>query len=278
MNPRMKKVFSAVLLVIFLISTGWLLRNIFSYGTGDNTYSDAAEIARSASVAETAGTLPLPAEHEEETAEPMLAWIPAPLAEEDPTAQQLEQTDLNALRQVNGDVLGWIHIPGTKIDYPILQGADNEYYLKRTWKGHRNHVGSIFLETQNSRDFTDWNTIIYGHNMSDGSMFGGLEKYRKQDYWEKHPYIYIVTEAGVLRYEIFSSYVANVDSKTYGLSFRQTQTREDFLTMALEQSQIDTGISPAITDQILTLSTCSGGETTRRVIHARLPMISVEMT
>lgn len=277
MHQRTKKYVSAVLLLIFLTSTVWLIRNLLSYGSGDNTYSDAAEIARSASVAETTGMLPLPSEPEEETAEPILVWIPAPLAEDDSAAQQLKQTDLNTLRQINEDVLGWIHIPGTKIDYPILQGADNEYYLKRTWKGQRNPVGSIFLETQNSRDFTDWNTIIYGHNMSDGSMFGGLEKYRKQDYWEKHPYIYIVTDAGVQRYEIFSSYVANVDSKTYGLSFRQTQTREDFLTMALEQSQIDTGIRPAITDQILTLSTCSGGETTRRVIHARLPMISVEM-
>ena len=281
MNPKMKKYASAAMLVVFLISTVLLIRNIFSYGSGDDAYSDAAELARSAAVTEPTETEPLqtePPETEpivEETTEPVLAWVPAPLTEEDPKMEKLKETDLDALRQVNEDVLGWIHIPSSKIDYPILQGEDNEYYLKRTWKGHRNPVGSIFLETRNSSDFTDWHTIIYGHNMSDGSMFGGLERYKKQDYWEKHPYVYIVTDLGVLRYEVFSTYVAGVDSKTYGLSFHQTSTREEFLTRALEKSQIDTGIVPAVTDQIITLSTCSGGEATRRVVHARMPMIQV---
>ena len=276
MKPKMKKHASAAMLVVFLISTALLIRNVFSYGSGDDTYSDAAELARSAAAAEPTETEPPTTEPPvEETVEPVLAWVPAPLAEEDPIMEKLKETDLDALRQVNEDVLGWIQIPGSRIDYPILQGEDNEYYLKRTWKGYRNPVGSIFLETLNSNDFTDWNTIIYGHNMSDGSMFGGLQRYKRQNYWEEHPYIYIVTDLGVLRYEVFSTYVAEVDSKTYGLSFQQNRTREEFLAMALEQSQIDTGIVPEITDQIITLSTCSGGEATRRVVHARMPMIQV---
>ena len=275
MNPKMKKYASAAMLVVFLISTALLIRNIFSYGSGDDAYSDAAELARAAAAESTETEPPTTEPPVEETVEPVLAWVPAPLAEEDPIMENLQETDLNVLRQVNEDVLGWIHIPGSKIDYPILQGEDNEYYLKRTWKGHRNPVGSIFLETRNSSDFTDWHTIIYGHNMSDGSMFGGLERYKKQDYWEKHPYVYIVTDLGVLRYEVFSTYVAEVGSKTYGLSFQQTHTREEFLARALEKSQIDTGIVPEITDQIITLSTCSGGEATRRVVHARMPMIQV---
>jgi len=279
MNRKTKKMLSFLLLVVFLVSTGFLIRNFFGYSGGDEDYSDAAALARSDAPQEmeptretVAVTVP-----PETPAEPVMVWVPAPLAEPDPKMEKLRETDLDALRKVNKDVLGWIHIPGSKIDYPILQGEDNEYYLKRTWKGHRNPVGSIFLESMNSPDFTDWNTIIYGHNMSDGSMFAPLHRFKRQEYWETHPYVYIVTDAGVLRYEVFSSYNAKVGSKTYGLSFRQMETREEFIAMALEKSQIDTGIVPEVTDQIITLSTCSGGEETRRVVHARMPMMLVPL-
>lgn len=285
MKKKTKKMLSAGLLLVFLVSTALLIRNVLGYSGGDSDYSDAAELARQSAgqTAEpTAETEPVAVMEEiavspEVPEEKELVWVPAPLEAEDPKMETLAETDLDALRKVNADVLGWIHIPGTKIDYPILQGEDNEYYLKRTWKGHRNPVGSIFLESRNSPDFTDWNTIIYGHNMGDGSMFAPLHRYKKQDFWEKNPYIYIVTDAGVLRYEIFSSYNAKVGSKTYGLSFNQTETREEFIAMALENSNIDTGIVPEVTDQIITLSTCSGGEETRRVVHARMSMIEVEL-
>lgn len=279
MNQKVKKYLSYVLLVVFLISTGLLLRNIFGYSGGVDDYSDAAAIARSdapqeaESTRETVAVTVSPKTPEE----PVMVWVPAPLEEPDPKMEKLEETDLDALRKVNKDILGWIHIPGSKIDYPLLQGEDNEYYLKRTWKGHRNPVGSIFLESRNSSDFTDWNTIIYGHNMTDGSMFAPLHRYKRQAFWEEHPYIYIVTDAGVLRYEVFSSYNAKIGSETYGLSFNQMETRQEFIAMALENSQIDTGIVPALTDQIITLSTCSGGEKTRRVVHARMPMIEVTL-
>lgn len=279
MDKKTRKMLSAMLLVIFLVSTGLLIRNFFGYSGGEDDYSDAAVLARSDSPQETeptretvAVTVP-----PETPTEPVVVWVPAPLEEPDPKMEKLQETDLDALRKVNEDVLGWIQIPGSKIDYPILQGEDNEYYLKHTWKGHRNLVGSVFLECKNSPDFTDWNTIIYAHNMSDGSMFAGLHRFKQQKYWETHPYVYIVTDAGVLRYEIFSSYNAKVGSKTYGLSFRQMETREEFIAMALEKSQIDTGIVPELTDQIITLSTCSGGEETRRVVHARMPMVQVTL-
>lgn len=283
MDKRTRKILSAVLLVVFLASTGSLLWNFFSYADGGDVYSDAAELARSDSgnTAETTQTKPTePAaatQPPEETKEPVLVWIPAPLSEEDPEMEALQETDISALRQVNGDVIGWIQIPGTKVDYPMVQGEDNEYYLNHIWKGNKHYVGSVFLECMNTPDFTDWHTIIYAHNMSDGSMFGSLHKYKNESYWKKHPYVYIVTDTGVLRYEIFSTYTANVGSKTYGLSFRQTETRAEFLAMVLEKSQIDTGIVPELTDQIITLSTCSGGKDTRRVVHARLPMIQVAM-
>ena len=124
---------------------------------------------------------------------------------------------------------------------------------------------------------TDFNTIIYGHNMLNGSMFAGLSNYAYQWHWEWNRYVYIVTDAGVFRYEIFSSYAADVESPAYGLSFHQTETRVKFIAHALENSQIDTGITPAVTDRIITLSTCTGmGYESRRVVHAYLKMIPSE--
>lgn len=275
MDRKTRKIASIVLLAVFLVSTALLLRNFLSFGEGGSDYADAAALAQTSAAPEAPRETVAVTAPTEEPEAPVMVWVPAPV-EEDPTMEDLAQTDLDALREVNPDVIGWIRIPGTKIDYPLLQGEDNEYYLKHTWKGHRNVVGSVFMEWQNSPEFTDWNTILYAHNMNNGTMFAPLHKFKRQDFWQTHPYVYLVTDAGVLRYEIFSSYSAEVGSLTYGLSFTRMETRAEFLAMALEKSQIDTGIAPELTDQILTLSTCSGaGYETRRLVHARLPMVQV---
>ena len=203
-----------------------------------------------------------------------IRWVPAPVEEEDPHLDTLAETDLDALRQVNEDIIGWILIPDTVINYPLLQGEDNDYYLKHTWQGKKNVAGAIFMEYRNEPDYEDFNTILYGHNMNNGSMFASLRRYAGEKYWKKHPYVYLATDAGVYRYEVFSAYRADVGSTTYGLSFQQEETRKEFLIHALENSKINTGVIPEITDRILTLSTCSGaGYSTRWVVHARLKMV-----
>lgn len=268
-----KKLLSLLLLAVFVISTGWLVWNFFSYRSGGDTYSDARQMAQQSATEPTETQPPMTAPETLPPEEPEPVWMPVPIEGDDPNLESLKELDLKALRQVNEDVLGWIQIPGTKVDYPILQGEDNEFYLEHDWEKKEQYVGSIFLECRNSPDFTDFNTIIYGHNMSNGSMFGTLWKYAYGENWKDSPYVYLVADGEVLRYEVFSTYEAEVDSPTYGLSFQQWSTRADFLTMALENSDIDTGIIPDLTDRIITLSTCSGmGYTIRRVVHARLPM------
>jgi len=208
------------------------------------------------------------------TLPPEMIWVPAEVEEEDAHIRYLEAIDLAALRETNPDVLGWIFIPDTPIDHPLLQGEDNEYYLKRTWEGNRNIMGSIFLETENTPDFTDFNTIVYGHNMNDGSMFAEIKQYRDQEYAQQHPYVYILNDAGAFRYEVFAAYEADVESSTYGLSFNQSKTRINFLEEASKNSDISMQIEPALTDRVLTLSTCTGtGYSSRWVVQARLKMI-----
>ena len=271
MEPRMKKRLRMVLAAVFAVSTLLLAGRLLQGAGGEEAYEDALAIAMQNPKpvsAEPKETEPLPTEPRE------IRWVPAPVEEEDPHLAELAAMDLDALRQINPDVIGWIRIPDTVIDYPLLQGEDNEYYLKHTWEEKKNAVGSIFLECRNSPDLTDYNTIIYGHNMNNGSMFASLRKYAGETYFTQHPYVYLVTDDGVLRYDVFSSYKADVDGVTYGLSFRQEETKAEFLIHALENSSFDAGIVPESQDRILTLSTCSGaGYSTRWVVHARLKMV-----
>lgn len=282
MKANARKMISVGLLVLCLISTAKVLTQWLAEEEGDDSYANAVSIAQAATVPAApteapVATHPIPTEiPEAPTAPPEPVWIPAPV-EEDSNISYLSSIDLNALREVNPDVVGWIHIPNSLVNYPLMQGEDNQFYLEHTWEGSENPYGSIFLEHRNSPDLTDFNTIIYGHNMMNGSMFGGLSQYAYQWFWEWNRYIYIVTDEGVLRYEIFSSYLAAIDSGTYRIRFPETEDREAFLAMALENSQISTGITPAPTDRIITLSTCTGlGYESRRVVHAYLKMIASE--
>ena len=278
MKSAVKKIFSLVLAAMCLISAGKVLIQWSTQDEGDASYKNAAIIAQSATTQPTEFTEPPATEPDTEpTAPPEPVWVPAPVEEEDAHLTNLASIDLTALRETNPDVVGWICIPNSKINYPLMQGEDNTFYLEHTWEGNLNPYGSIYLESRNSPDMTDFNTIIYGHNMLNGSMFAGLSNYAYQWHWEWNRYVYIVTDAGVFRYDIFSSYAADVESPAYGLSFHQTETRVKFIAHALENSQIDTGITPAVTDRIITLSTCTGmGYESRRVVHAYLKMIPSE--
>lgn len=271
MKKRTRKILTCLLAPVLVFSAAMTVRGGLDKAGGRDSY-EAALQAATAVPAQTAAPAETTADP---VTEPKLVLVPEPVTD-DANLEALADIHLESLRQTNADVVGWIYLPDSKINYPVMQGEDNDFYLNHTWEKRRNSVGSIYLECRNSADMTDYNTIVYGHNMKDGSMFAGLRKYAAGDYWEKHPYVYLLTDSGVLRYEVFSSYEADVSSITYGLSFRQAETRTEFLTMALQNSRIDTGIVPNINDRILTLSTCSGaGYSTRWVVHARLKMIQV---
>ena len=133
-------------------------------------------------------------------------------------------------------------------------------------------MGAIFVEASNSGDLTDFNTVIYGHNMNNGSMFGTLKKSKSLDYFRKHPYVYLTTDAGSARYEIFAAYEVATDGETYRLGFGSDSAKQAFLDYCVGQSVIDTGVTPQVWDRIITLSTCTGrGHETRWVVQARLP-------
>ena len=270
-----RKIISVILAGAFFFSLFMMLHQKKDKTSGRDAYEAARQMAASVPIIE-----PVPIEQAAAESFPNVeenieyAWIPAPIEETDTYIQTLAAIDLETLQEKNSDVLGWILIPGTQINFPLLQGEDNEYYLKRTWDGERNIMGSIFLETENNPDFTDFNTIIYGHNMNDGSMFAELKQYTEQGYAEQHPYVYIRSSEEIFRYEVFAAFEADVESATYGLSFNQEKTRVNFLAEAEAQTKIEMAVEPALTDRVLTLSTCTGtGYSSRWVVQANLKMI-----
>lgn len=193
------------------------------------------------------------------------------LTEQERYAAALSGTDLDALREVNGEVTAWIDIPGTGLAYPVLQAADNEYYLNRTWMGERSAVGAVFMECRCAADFSGFHTIVYAHRMRDDSMFGILKYYKDQEFWQEHPDIYLVTDEGVCRYEIFSAQEAGVTGIVYRLDLQENGMEEEFLKDCVENSVIDTGIVPEAGSRILTLSTCTGsGYAARWTVHGVL--------
>ena len=192
---------------------------------------------------------------------------PAPTdTDPEPTDTEPEPTDTNVInladltlseiRAINPDVVGWIQIPGTPVDYPLLQGADNDFYLDHSWRKTYNSGGSIFMECQNSRNLTDFNTIIYGHRMTDSSMFNCLRHYDSQSYWEQHPTVYIRTEQNVYTYRIFSACQVHVTDPVYWLITTQNSFKKTMINFCLENSAIQSDIVPTADDRIITLSTC----------------------
>ena len=176
--------------------------------------------------------------------------------------------DFDALKKKNNDVIGWIHFDQPEIiNYPILAGIDNDKYLRRTVEGKYNSAGSIFADKNASSDFSDTNTFIYGHNMKNGSMFGGLKKFKDIEYRNKNPYFYIYTPDGTeLMYEIFAACVVHTDDELYDRSYENDAEFQDYLKRIQKKTVYGDKIEMPDTEKIVSLSTCTSRVKTERLI------------
>jgi len=269
-----------VLLAVFLTSGAVSFRQYLAYQEGEAAYAAVEELAGLGAEEESSEVPSAEAEKEEagteESAEPEEAEKPEKPEVKSTPVPQVSQEDLynlnlEALREVNRDVEGWILIPGTKISYPLMQAEDNEFYLSRTWDKTWNWLGSIYIECQNDPKLGDFNTIIYGHNLRNSSMFSSLKSYSSKRYWKEHPSVYIAGENGVQRYDIFAAYEVDVEGHAYWLDIDEEETKDYFIKKSIEMSDIDTQITPSASDRIITLSTCTGmGHETRWIVQAVL--------
>lgn len=165
--------------------------------------------------------------------------------------------DFEALLEINPDVLGWIYIEGTDINYPIVQGTDNDYYLEHLVDRTPNSAGSIFMDYRNAPDFSDFHTVIYGHNMKNKTMFAGITEYQKTKFYETHPTGQILTPRGNYGFEVIGGYVADLRDPAWNLNFETEEDCLEWLRDSMERSAVGGDYVPVGGEQIITLSTCS---------------------
>ena len=166
--------------------------------------------------------------------------------------------DFDALKKLNPDVVGWIYQKDTIINYPIMRGKDNDKYLHSDINKKYSVSGSIFMDYRNSADFSDFNTIIYGHHMHDGSMFKSLRGYTKEtDYYKDHKTFELITPDKKYHLQIISSYITPATSDAYKYSFNNQAEKQAFINYSIKNSKISTGITATTNDKIITLSTCA---------------------
>lgn len=167
------------------------------------------------------------------------------------------QVDLASLRTMNSDLVGWIYGPGTKINYPVVQGEDNSFYLTHMFDGKENKCGSIFMDSLNNMDFSNTNSILHGHHMKNGSMFASLAQYESQEYYDSHPVLWLVTQEKSYLVEIFTGFVTDADSDVWQIEFATKEEYKSWLGRMKEASMFGCDVVPGAEDRILTLATCS---------------------
>ena len=204
----------------------------------------------------------------EKTYESIRREAAEPIAEDD-TQQTERAIDFTLLKEKNEDIVGWLTVPGTQIDYPICHGADDDFYLNHNAEKEKNILGALFLPTENNPDMLDIHIIIYGHNMRQGQMFGELSNYEEEAYHRENPYVYLYLPSGEKRtYQVYSVYRCEPSSETYTLGLLpQTQAYRLWLQESVRKELFATGIEDQIAEdkQVLTLSTCADGNRKERL-------------
>lgn len=242
-----------VLALCVLVYSGYnLIRIYLSYKEGTDEY-DSLRQYTAAVTPEPESEIPA-TESEEENGEPKQAVPPLTV-------------DFASLQQINPDVKGWLYIESLDISYPIVQGADNDEYLHTTYEGKSNYAGSIFIDYQNSGEFTDCNTIVYGHNMKNQSMFGKLKLFKEKEKYKDSVYFWILTPAGSYRYQAFSAYYTDAESDSYTLFSGPGDEFVQYLAKMSERSEVP--LETPVMDQnsrIVTLSTCAARDSSQRFV------------
>lgn len=178
--------------------------------------------------------------------------------------------DFKKLKEQNNDTVGYLKVNNTNVEYVVVKGNDNKFYLNHNFNKEYNVAGWIFADYKNNFDGTDKNIVIYGHNMQDGSMFASLKEILA-DKWQNNTnkQIKLVTEQGTITYQIFSSYVVEAEEYYITTHFQDDEAFRNFINTISNRSYYNYNVDVSESDNILTLSTCTGTGKNRIVIHAK---------
>ena len=178
--------------------------------------------------------------------------------------------DFKALKEINSDTIGWLKVNGTNIEYVVVKGTDNDYYLHHNFEKQNNSAGWIFADYRNKFDYTDYNTVIYGHNMKNDSMFGTLKNVLSDEWYnnEENRHIILVTEKGTFTYKVFSVYEEKASDYPIQTGFSNDNEYLNFLNTIKDKSIKDFNVELSAEKGILTLSTCGNDNKNRVILHA----------
>ena len=163
------------------------------------------------------------------------------------------------MRKEYPSIVGWIRVGGTEIDYPIVKGNDNDYYLNHNYKDEYNVFGAIFMDYRNDENFSDQNTIIYGHNNVRAGNFKDLHKYENKDFFKEDRFIEIYSLSGYKKYKVFAVYNADPYDKFRSPSYSDEDGKK--LLAYIKERNLVSGVMPEEIKDMLTLQTCSPGDT-----------------
>lgn len=173
------------------------------------------------------------------------------------------EVDWASLQEKNPDIIAWIIIPDTDISFPIVQGSDNSYYLNHTYLKEDNRMGSIFLSMDNQRDFSDVNSIIYGHSVDTGGMFTSLKEYKDLEYYQEHDYLYLLTPSQNYKCDVICFSQVEDGCDYYNINFNIDDMMNTYLQTATHYTNVENVKS------VITLSTCDldyGAHSTKRFV------------
>ena len=269
LNQTARKLIAAVAACVFLFSGGRVAQHRWQEYTSARRADQLVQLAVTP-----APVAPAP-EPQAPSADPVTEVIdptlpepaqPVPEAPAVPRETAPIQVDFDLLRAQNPDIAAWIYSPDTPINYPILQAADNSYYLTRLVDGSYNKYGSLFLDYRNPADLSDWNSVVYGHNMKNESMFGSLLGYQDQGYFEAHPKLYLLTPGASYVIRVAAGCLIPSDSPLYNSLNPEEAQRARLIADWLAASDFTSGLTPTHQDRLITLSTCSYEYDTARYV------------
>lgn len=193
----------------------------------------------------------------------------------DLSAYDIPQKDIDftALKEENEDIYAWITIPDTSIDYPIVQDPDElDYYLDHNLDGSVGYPGCIYSQFLNAQDFSDFNTVVYGHNMKAGTMFANLHYYEDAEFFDAHPYVYVYTEDGPIVYQVFAAYAFSNIHLLMGFDLEDESVRQTYIDNIFSvnglSDHVNTDVEVTTDSHILTLTTCIANKADQRYLVA----------
>ncbi len=246
----LRAIIIAVLAIVFIVALVQTVRIYSDRKEAENTYDSLQSYV---STEDTAPDETQPSETTSDTAEDsQTEEDTTPITETAPIS-----VDFDSLIAKHPDVVAWIYADDTVINYPVAKGKDNNQYLRHLLSGKYNVAGTIFADYRNGDIGEDQNYIVYGHNMKDGSMFGSVLKYKKQAYYDEHPYLYLLTPDKNYKIELIAGYVTAKTSEAYNANFATEEALEQYVKSAVSKSTFKSNVAFQPGDKLVTLSTCS---------------------